>query len=93
MTNAAHDFSDLGRCYSYTIADERLRLRYVALESAIVEIVKAHDWAGISTSSVADMLNADPMVVADEVRQAVAHGKVRRCRDGSYETLRIAFAS
>jgi hypothetical protein len=85
----ATDFSDLGRCYTYTIADERLRLRYVALEAAIVAIVKDREWTGASVDYIATRLNADPQVVADEVRQAIAHGKVRWCEGGSM--LRPAF--
>ena len=86
------DFSDLTRCHSYTIADERLRLRYVALESAIVELVRRHEWTGIGVYRLAAELNADSAVVADELRQAIAHGSLRWCREGGMDLLRPAFS-
>jgi hypothetical protein len=86
-----HNFSDLSRCTTYTIANETLRLRYVALEAAIVALVKKHEWNGISVSTLAEKLNAAEDVVGDEVRQAIAHGEARWCREGGSEFLRPAF--
>ena len=82
-------FRDLGRCYEHTIADERLRLRYVALKDAIVEILRAT--GGASIDVLAERLGCDRQVVADEVRVTViAHGLARWSAD---DVLRPVYAS
>jgi hypothetical protein len=77
----AEGFGDLGRVCTATLTDERLRRRYVALQDALVATVAERP--GIAEQSLADLVGADLLVTIDELRIALAHGRIVRF-DGRY---------